>query len=345
MRALVYRGPGAVEVSTVEDPVPGPDSVVLEVVAAGVCGTDHHLVAGELGVAAGTIPGHEIAGRIAAVGADVDRWGEGDAVVALGQVVCGTCPACGSGHTNRCSRPEVFGIGRPGGFAEYVAVPARCLVTLPEDVDPAVGAIATDAIATPYHALTAVGELRSGETVAVVGAGGLGVHAVGLARLLGAGRIVAADPSAAARDLALAAGADDVFDPTAHDDAGRALRKLTGGVDAAFEFVGAASTVEMGIAALGQGGRLVVVGVGLDRPRLPPVVRFVGTELAVRGSFGSTFAELEAVVDIVASGRLDTSASVSRRVGLDAAPDLFSGPTAAGRTVIEPARAPTTTGG
>lgn len=345
MRALLYRGPGVIEVGTVDDPSPGPDAVVVAVAAAGVCGTDHHLVAGELGVPDGTIPGHEIAGRVAAVGTGVEGWAVGDAVVSFGQVVCGACPACVGGHENRCTRPEVFGIGRPGGFAEYVAIPARCLVSLPDGVDPATGAIATDAIATPYHALTAIGAVGTGESIAVVGTGGLGLHAVGLARLLGAARIVAVDPSAGARDLALAAGADDAFDPAGHDDPGRALRKLTGGADAAFEFVGRAGTVEMGLAALRPGGRLVVVGVGHDRPRLPPVVRFVGTELSVRGSFGSTFAELGAVVDLVASGRLDTSRSVSRRVGIEEAPALFGGDAGPGRAVIEPARSPSPTGG
>lgn len=345
MRALVYRGPGVLEPAEVADPVPEPPEVVVEVEAAGVCGTDHHLVAGELGVPAGTVPGHEIAGRVVAVGSGVEGWAAGDRVVSYGQVVCGACRACRAGHENRCARPVGIGVARPGGFAELVAIPARCLVTLPAGVDPAVGAIATDAIATPYHALTAVGGVQPGETVVIVGAGGLGLHAVGLARLLGAARIVVADPSAAARDLAVAAGADAVFDPGAHDRPGRALRELAGGADAAFEFVGRAATVEMGLEALAPGGRLVVVGIGTERPRLPPVVRFAGMEIQVRGSFGSTLAEIATVVDLVATRRIDTSRSVSARVGLEEAPGLFGGAPGPARTVVEPARTPTAAAG
>lgn len=337
MRALVYSGPGILELVDVPDPTPGPGEVVIEVGAAGVCGTDHHLVAGELGVPDGTIPGHEIAGCIVALGSGVEGWAEGDRVVSWGQVVCGACPACRSGHENRCIRPQGFGMARPGGFAELVAVPAECLVTLPPAVDPGIGAIATDAIATPYHALTAVGRLQAGESVVIIGAGGLGLHAIALARMLGAGRIVAADLSAGARELALAMGADDVFDPAAHDLPGRALRKLTEGANAAFEFVGRVDTVEMGLDVLAPGGRLVVVGVGQDRPRLPPIIRLVGMELTVAGSFGSTLDDIATVIDLIADGHLDTSRSISRRVALDQVPALFADASAdPARTVIEP---------
>lgn len=337
MRALVYRGPGRVEVGEVADPTPAADEVVVEVAAAGVCGTDHHLVAGELGVADGTIPGHETAGRVAALGSDVTGWAVGDRVVCCGQVFCGACAACAGGHQNRCARPAVFGVNRPGGFAEYVAVPAAGLVALPDGIDAPIGAIATDAIATPFHALTTVGRVQAGETVVIVGAGGLGLHAVALARMMGAGRVVAVDPSAEARELAAAAGADEVFDPSAHDRPARALRALVGGAQVAFEFVGRAASVELGVEALAAGGRLVVVGVGLERPALPPLVRLVGMELTVSGSFGSTMADLVSVVGLIERGRIDVSRSVSRRVGLDESPSLFDEPSGPGRTVIQPA--------
>ena len=344
MRALVYREPGILEAVDVDDPTPGPGEVIVEVAAAGVCGTDHHLVAGGLDVPAGTIPGHETAGRIAAVAADLDGWAVDDRVVCYGQVVCGRCAACVGGRQNRCLRPEGFGMARPGGFAEYVAVPGCSLVSLPDGVDAGVGAIATDAIATPFHALTTVGGLKAGETVVVIGIGGLGLHAVALAVMMGAGRVIAVDPSPDARTLARGAGADDVLDPAAADRPGRALRKLAGGADVAFEFVGRAETVEYGLEAVTPGGRVVVVGVGHDRPRLPSIIRFVGMELTVAGSFGSTMADIETVIDLIQHGRLDVSRSVSRRVGLEDAPALFSGPPGPARTVIDPTGALGTTG-
>lgn len=332
----MFREPGVLEPATVADPTPGPDEVVIEVAAAGVCGTDHHLVAGELGVPAGTIPGHETAGCVVEVGPGVEGVDVGDAVVCYGQVVCGRCEACRGGHENRCLRPEGFGMARPGGFAEYVAAPASCLLPLPDGVGAEIGAIATDAVATPFHALDSVAALRPGERVAVVGAGGLGLHAVALARLMGAGRVVVADPSPEARALALAFGADDVLDPGAVADPGRELRGLAGGAHAAFELVGRAETVELALQSLGSGGRLVVVGVGHDRPRLPPIMRFVGMELSVRGSFGSTMDDIATVLALVAAGRLDLSRSVTRRVALDEAPSLFAGPAGPARTVITP---------
>jgi propanol-preferring alcohol dehydrogenase len=227
-------------------------------------------------------------------------------------------------------------MARQGGFAEWIALPARSLIGLPEGVSSAVGAIASDAIATPFHALVSVGRLRAGETVVVIGAGGLGLHAVQLARLAGAARVVAVDPYEPARSAALAAGADAVLDPAAEDDPARALRRLARGATLALECVGRCETVELGLAALGAGGRLVVVGVGTHRPSLPPLALFVGTELTVHGSFGSTPGEIETVLALIESGRLDVSRSIQREVPLEAAASIFAEPSGPARTVILP---------
>lgn len=336
MKALVFRGPGRIGLEDVDDPVPTPGEVLLQVDAAGVCGTDRHIVAGELGVAAGVVPGHEIAGTVAEVGSEVEGWKPGDRVASFGQVTCGSCAACRAGISNRCRRPAVLGMARQGGFAERIALPAECLIALPDAVPSPVGAIASDAIATPLHALTTVGRLQLGETVAVIGAGGLGLHAVALARLAGAARVVAVDPSEAARKAAVEAGADAVFDPSAEDDPARALRRLARGVTLVLECVGRSETVELGLAVLATGGRLVLVGVGTARPTLPPLARFVGTELSVHGSFGSTPAEIETVLDLIESGRLDVSRSIQRRVPLAAAAAIFDEPSGPARTVILP---------
>jgi len=336
MKALVFRGPQRIALEELADPVPGTGEVLLAVDAAGVCGTDRHIVAGELGVPPGTVPGHEIAGSVEALGPEALGWKPGDRVACFGQVSCGSCAACQAGMPNRCRRPAVLGMARQGGFAERIALPARCLIALPEAVSSPIGAIACDAIATPLHALVAVGCLRVGETVAVIGAGGVGLHAVALARLAGAGRVVAVDPSDAARRAALAAGADAVLDPGAEEDPARALRRLAPGATLILECVGRAESVELGLAALATGGRLVLVGVGGARPSLPPLTRFVGAELCVRGSFGSTPAEIETVLELIGSGRLDVSGSIQRSVSLEDAASIFAAPGGPGRTVILP---------
>ncbi len=336
MKALVLGEPGEISLGEVDEPVPADGEVLVAVDAAGVCGTDRHIVAGDLGVPPGTIPGHEVAGTILETAQGVEGWSPGDRVAAFGQVTCGSCQACRAGRPNRCRRPEILGMARQGGFAERIALPTASLVALPDEVPDGVGAIASDAIATPFHALTTVGRLQPGETVVVVGAGGLGLHAVQLARLCGAARVVAVDPSEAARDLALAAGADAVLDPEAHTEASRELRGLARGATLVLECVGRAETVELGLAALAPGGRLVVVGVGSSQPRLPPLGMFIGAELGVLGSFGSTPSEIQTVLGLIAGGRLDVSRSVQREVPLACAADIFAEPFGPARTVIVP---------
>jgi 2-desacetyl-2-hydroxyethyl bacteriochlorophyllide A dehydrogenase len=336
MKALVYQGPGEISLAEIADPVPDVAEVLLRIDAAGVCGTDRHIVAGELAVAPGTVPGHEIAGTVIEIGAGVEGWKPGERAACFGQVSCGNCEACREGAANRCRRAAVLGMARQGGFAERIALPARSLIRLPDAIPSPIGAIASDAIATPLHALSTIGGLRMGETVVIVGAGGVGLHAIQLARLAGAARVVAVDPFEGARQAALAAGADAVLDPGATGDPVREVRRVAGAANLVLECVGRAETVELGIAALAPGGRLVVVGVGAAQPRLPALARFIGTELCVRGSFGSTPAEIETVLGLIEGGRLDVSRSISREVCLDEAASIFAEPRTPARTVILP---------
>ncbi len=336
MRGLVYHGPGDVRVEQIPVPEPAPGEVLLDVSAAGICGTDRHIVAGELGVAPGTVPGHEISGVVVGLGGGVEGWEIGSRVLSYGQVTCGECRPCREGHEHRCRRPQVMGMSRQGGFAEKIAVPQQCLVRVPDAVSDGVAAIVPDAIATPYHALVTVGRIGMGESVVVIGAGGLGLQAIALARMEGAARVVAVDPSPVAREAALGAGADAVLDPAADEDAAKALYQLTSGATLALECVGRADSVELGMQSLVPGGSLIVVGVGHERPRLPPLIRFVAAEISVSGSFGSTIAEIETVLELIAGGRLDVSRSISRSVTLDQVPGVFAEPATPGRTVIVP---------
>jgi D-arabinose 1-dehydrogenase-like Zn-dependent alcohol dehydrogenase len=287
-------------------PTAGDGEILVEVAAAGLCGTDVSLVFGGHGDSlrrdAVTL-GHEIAGRVAAIGAVADGWSVGDAVVVSPIVTCGQCLACVHGASQICERKRVIGIDLDGGLAECVVVPAANLVRLPDGIPPEVGAILTDAVATPFHALVDRAALRPGESIAVFGVGGLGQHAIQLALELGA-------------DLVIDAGRTDV---------GETIRRETGGrgVNVAADFTGAAVAIEAAIEALASGGRLVVCGIGPEQAALPPTHVFVRKEISVIASYGFRRDTIELLVQLVAAGRLSLQSSISHVVGLQDVDDAL----------------------
>lgn len=321
-------------------PTPGRDEVLVAVRACGLCGTDLHLaVVGDLPVARTPITlGHEAAGVIARLGADVDGLSVGQRVAMFPADWCGRCRFCLAGRPSLCDNSKVYGMSRDGALAEFVSVPARTLVPLPDVIDFPVAAVVTDGVATPFHALRTRGQLRAGETVGVFGCGGLGTHAIMLARLMGAARIVAVDPDEHARDRALRLGADVALDP-GETDVPREVRAF-GGLDLALEFVGRPATAEQAMRSLGKMGRAILVGVGPGNPALPSLAAFVGREQQVMGSFGMDPADIVDLYSLIAAGRLDLSGSVSARYPLSAANDalqhLASRDGGVVRVVVEP---------
>lgn len=307
------------DVTEVPIPEPQPDEVLVQVGACGLCGTDLHLaVAGDLPVERTPITlGHEAAGSVAGVGRDVRAYKAGDRVALFPAASCGTCRFCQAGRESLCDFSKVYGMSRDGALADYVAVPARSVIPLPDAIPFDIGAVVTDGVATPFHALRSRAALRAGETVAVIGCGGLGTHAILLARLMGAATVVAVDTDAAALERATQLGADLAINPQ-ETDVVKTVRAHLGrpGVDVALEFVGGAPTVELAIRCLGKGGRAVVVGVGVDKPTLPRLAGFVGREQAVLGSFGMDRADIQDLYALIAAGRLDLAASVSARYPL-----------------------------
>ncbi len=305
-----------------ECPVPAlaPGEVVVRVLACGVCGSDVHMWQGTVPVARTPIVlGHEIAGRVASCGPDSSPWSVDDAVIVRAASGCGGCRHCAGGHDNLCQNQHVLGMDRDGGFARYVKAPAANLLPLPDGVPFEVAAILSDAVATPYHALMERGALQRGESVAVFGCGGLGTHAVQLARLLGAGKVIAVDvhPPALARAREL--GADATVDATS-EAPHKAVQQLTGeGVDLALECVGRPETIAQAVRSLRPGGRAVIVGMGREPIGLPPPALFAWREYSVLGSFGSTRSDLERVIELVQSGQLDLGRSISARFPLEQA--------------------------
>lgn len=319
--ALLHERATRLALATLPDPAPAAGEVVLRVRAAGVCGSDLGFLAGlrlPPGVASPIVLGHEVAGEVEALGPGVTGWRPGDRVVVNPYGACGACHACRAGRRSICARPSVLGLHRQGGFAERVAVPAGALHRLPERVPFVQGAIVPDAVSTPYHALVSRGRLAAGQSVAVIGAGGLGYHAVLLARLLGASPIVTV--TRRARNL----GMETVV--AEGPEAARAVRRLTGGLgaDLVVDTVGAPETVRTAAQSARIGGTVVVVGVSDAPLTLVPSAHLVRYEIDLKGAYGADPDEIDAVLALVGDGRLDLSRSVSRRCTLDDLPDAVA---------------------
>jgi 2-desacetyl-2-hydroxyethyl bacteriochlorophyllide A dehydrogenase len=300
-------------------PKPATGQVLVRVEAAGVCGSDVHMWHGNVAVRQTPIVlGHEIAGVIAESGSETAPWKPGDRVIVRAASGCGACARCQEGEDNLCPNQTVLGMDADGGFAQYVLTPVANLVPLPGEISFETGAIVTDAVATPYHALKARGQLRTGKSVVIFGCGGLGTHAVQLARLLGASPVVAVDVRPAALDRARSLGADAVID-NREEAAHKSVQRLTeGGADLALDFVGRPETAAQAIRCLRPGGQLVIVGMGQQPISLPPPALFAWREHAALGSFGSTRRDVDEVIGLVQSGRLDLSGSVTGRFPLAA---------------------------
>ena len=262
---------------------------------------------------------------------------------------CGTCRNCVHGDIFRCLAPMVMGSSYNGAWAEYVAVPWQALLEVPDQIPLEQAAILTDAVATPYAGLIDRAALRPAESIGLWGIGGLGVHAVQIARMVGAAPIIALDPLDAARRRALEFGADHALDPTVHG-VEREVWRLTDGVglDVAVDLMGANRILAQGNACLGRQGRLVMIGLSmepialgdlddesvdavvdasplaspdLDSEAAKAVVRS-GTLFGVQahtllGHLGFQKEHLDQLVTLVSTGRLDVSRSVSEVMPLD----------------------------
>lgn len=344
MRAVVYDALGAPwHLLDVGDPVAPSDGVVLKVEAAGLCRSDWHAWHGHDNVSAFPhVPGHEFAGTIAAVGADVTRWRVGDRVAVPFVCACGRCLVCESGNHQVCPQQWQPGFDGWGGFAEYVALPAADvnLVRLPPEISFDVAASLGCRVATAYRAVATIGRCAAGEEVAVHGAGGVGIAAVMIARALGA-RVIVIDPSPTARETAVHLGAAVALDPSA-DLVERVRDATDGGPHLSIEAIGDDTACRTSIESLRPRGRHVQVGLLPPGTATEPVPmhRVISRELEVLGSHGLAAHDYPELLALVTSGRLRPELLVSRTIALDELPEAFAkiGTPAqpAGMTLIHP---------
>jgi 2-desacetyl-2-hydroxyethyl bacteriochlorophyllide A dehydrogenase len=326
MRAARISGPGTpIRIEEVPYPEPGPGEVVVRLAACGVCGSDLHFLEDMPLPTTPLTLGHEPAGTVDSIGEGVEDWEIGDRVAIHVGAGCGSCPTCRSGHPMSCASLEVPGIHIDGAFAEAIRVPGNSLIRVPDGVAMAAAAVATDCVATPYHALKCRGGMRGGERVAVIGVGGLGGQTMRLAAVLGASRVVAVDISNVALERARRFGATDTVLAVPGEDPSPRIHELTGGgVDLAVECYGSPDTIAQSVNSLDRGGTMVMVGVCMQPPRIDlPVGMLAIAEISVLGSFASHAEDLAEVLRMEAEGVIDIGASITHRLSLDQVPDAL----------------------
>ncbi|MFD7336123.1 Zn-dependent alcohol dehydrogenase [Streptomyces violascens] len=343
VRAAVLPAVGSpLEITDIDLPEPGPGQVRVRLAAAGVCHSDLSLTNGTMRVPVPAVLGHEGAGTVVSVGEGVTSVAPGDEVVLNWAPSCGSCHPCSLGEVWLCvnalnGAASVYARTADGtdlhpglnvaAFAEETVVAENCLIPLPEGVPLTEAALLGCAVLTGYGAIHHSAKVRAGETVAVFGAGGVGLATLQSARIAGAAQIIAVDVSPEKEELARQAGATDFV--VASETTAKDIRKLTGGqgTDVAVECVGRAVTIRTAWESTRRGGRTTVVGIGGKDQQ----VTFNALELFHWGRTlaGCVYGNSNPAADVptlahhIREGRLDLDALVSERIALDGIPAAF----------------------
>ena len=312
MRAMVLESFGGTLKTEIRPvPEPGPGEVLVRVVACGAGLTLESIRLGHLGGSTPRIMGHEYSGTVAVTGAGVEGWQEGDPVTGSFYLFCGNCVMCASGRETLClNNKGNIGAKIDGAFAEYVVVPARNLVRIPEGVVLREAGVIADAVATPYHIARERARIVAGQRVAVIGAGGgVGIHMLQVAKAFGAFVIAIerdAEKLRRLQDFAL----DALVDASSESWQADLVQAADGQLDACIDFVGSPETTGKGLAALGRGGTFVIAGVmpGLRSDKSAVIsaapMYLVNKEIGILGTRYATRAEIARSLELVRDGKV-----------------------------------------
>lgn len=333
MRAAVYHGRGEVRVEERDERTVGPESVRIDVAVCGLCGSDvHEYAAGPLAIpdaqahelTGETLPvtmGHEFSGRVSEVGEDVTDVGVGDRVTVNPAIWCGECRYCVAGSYQRCRYGGSIGLsGGGGGLAENVVVPATQVVPLPEEVSFSHGAL-VEPYSVALHAIRR-SSIRAGSTVAVFGAGPIGLCVTELAAVAGATDVVVSEPREARRAAAREMGATDVIDPAETNPIHYLSSELDGGVEVAFEVAGVEPTVTQSIRSTLKGGEVVLISVFEDEVSVQPnyvmmAERTLTGSIAYETGPRAADGEFGSVTKLLRDGVLDPTPLVTSEIALN----------------------------
>jgi propanol-preferring alcohol dehydrogenase len=302
-----------------EIPVPeiGERDILVKVKAAGVCHSDAHYRAGISPVRPVPLTlGHEVAGVVEKIGAQVTNVKIGDRVALHYNLSCGNCYHCTTGNDQFCEKVLMIGHYTNGGYAEYIAVPARNAIYLPDEIPFEQGATLMCASATAFHALRK-SRIKGGETVAIFGAGGLGQSAIQLAKAFGAIEVYAVDINEAKLELAKQYGAIPIN--AKQVDVVAEIKRLTNnkGVDVATEMIGLPQTMKQALQVAGVMARVVIVGLSNKTLEIQTYTELLGNEVELIGSNDHHLQELPLLVDLARRKILDTSQVVTRTIPLN----------------------------
>jgi succinate semialdehyde reductase (NADPH) len=349
MKAAVFEQVGRpMQLEELPKPSPRRGEVLVKVAACGVCHSDLHVLKGELAFPLPTVLGHEISGTVESVADGVTHVQAGDRVVCSFIMPCGHCPQCVRGRDDLCepffAMNRLRGVLYDGetrlhrqdgsslamysmsGLAEYAVVPATAVFPLPDELDLHEACILGCAVPTAYSALRHQAELVPGQSVAVIGAGGVGSNILQLACLFGASAVIAVDIVDEKLEAARRLGATHVVNG-AREDPAAAVRAITDGrgADVVFEALGRSETVLTAYNAVRDGGRVVVVGLAPGAEAAPiEITRLVRRSITVQGSYGARMrTDVPELTRLAARGRFSTAPLITRRFRLDQASEAY----------------------
>lgn len=323
MRAAVLVEPKRFDLRRVETPDPGPDDALIRVSRTGICGTDLHIFQGHYAAdRLPLIPGHEFCGTVAATGANVRHLRPGQQVVADINIGCGTCFWCRRNEILNCPDMAQLGISRDGAFAEYVALPARLAIPVPEGVPPEVQALVEPVACVVRAARKA--RVSFGQSAVVLGAGPIGNLHVQMLRLCGAAPIIVADLSPERCQMALEAGADiAISDPAALRDA--VLQATEGrGADLVIESVGSARLYAQALTLIRKGGHVAFFGLtGPGETVAVDILQTVLQENSLKGSVAGMGEDMHDALTLLSHNRFRTAAFARASFPLDRIQEAF----------------------
>lgn len=324
MRAAVLHEIGKpLKIEEVPVPIVGSEEILISVKACGICHTDLNYMDGLKPT--GKLPiilGHEPAGVVSKIGNDAKQFHEGDRVIVYPAITCGMCLFCSASQENLCREVRFIGVHVDGAFAEYLKVPERSLIRLPGEIPFEEGALITDAVGTPYHALKDIARLKIGEEVVIYGTGGLGMNAVQIGRQMGA-HVIAIDVDEEKLKLARKFGAEETVNAK-EEDPPRRVKELTQGegTDVAVQTTWAPNVTEQAIESVRKGGRVVVIGWGASKiVEINPFTSLL-REIKIAGCSGCRRQNLIELVALARNRRLDLKSMISHKMQLN---DINSG--------------------